>query len=335
MKQLLKPSSDYPAWMVLDYEALISNLARFQKSSNLLNLDIKPLRKVWPEIYEDFYRNGVTGIFCRDPRGLFVDPLTQLKVLVPPYPSNLLGYSKTEFIPVLSNYKECLLLSNMAQTQDFTQKFLLRVNSLEAEFSAGNYGLLDIIERSENLPMIDCTGFYLEKDISLENFKSFVTPLLMKKSFSITDLTIISASLNVTEENIFKPIGIELLGVNPRETISSAINIGCWVYPKCRKQNTTITSIDLGTRNGLNDNFPVLLQGNPGTVKSCELYRTEIEFPGALTGAFPWKAVLCGNEKTDIVSPTEWHSSNLITLINNWEYPVYLLKDGTYTEYLP
>ena len=245
----LNPSFDYPAWMILDYEALLSNLTKIHKSPCLLNLDIKPLRKIWSDVYEDFYRNGIEGIFCRDPRNLFLDPLTKLKLLVPPYPNQLLGYSGKEFIPVLENYKECLFLSNMGQTQDCSHSFLLRVNSTETEFASGNYGLFDILERSENLPMIECVGFYLEKDIVFEDFKRFIKPMLVKKSISIEDLTIVTTSSHSADPSpYFGTIGIELFGINLHQTISSAISIGCWVYPRARVKMQQSQALILAAR---------------------------------------------------------------------------------------
>lgn len=326
---------DYPCWLRVDYDTLLSNIAAHLAKAPLLDVGLPFLQKIWPHLEDDLIRNGLTGVLSSSPTFLLnVSPALQ-RILRPGYRPPETGYAREGLLPVLGSFADCLNLSNMAQMLDRRLTFLLRVRARSGEFGAGDWGLDTICEQLANIPMIDITGFFLLRQP--EKSEIYTLRRHLRRLESPRSDLVVPLSLIVSDHAEYRTfISNEVLGLAGGSGCFP-VETGFWAFPVRSGRDYQLYQVDLGAMHGLPAReFPACIGGNPARQVNLQPGFCEFIVDSHLPGPFPVAGYLTGGPAHAPVDLRAWKPAELLNLIGHMQHcPIYLQTGDGLLEMLP
>ena len=310
MNLSLIPDNDAPSWLKVDLNIIRKNLLSLDPEKSVIDLTAPFISKSWQYIEEDVIRTGIKTIASRNPKDLLPANKHFRKILLPGFSKDQLGYAAKDIVPVIGNYEEILALSNLAQENDSRISFLIRIKTLNENFSFGEYGYYDLIGKVRMLPMVDFAGVYFDTNCSAKvNEKKFVRNIY--KVSDTSDLLLLACE-NDTDFKETKKLRSWPLGGISEDIMPLAISAGFLAYPVNKVDNETIFRIDIGLKDGLPLTFPALIEQFNAEVKEINLYYTILgvkEFSS--NRPYPYHGIFIGRQLGENVSQHQWEQIHL------------------------
>ena len=330
----INPSIRYPAWAILDVSVLLSNLQNINLESKLLDVSNPFINICWNQIYDELTQLGIKGFFSNTPEPELKTNKDTIKIMGLGYNKNQLGYTVNNLIPVISTTEDIYILSNLAQEYDKQVKFLVNINTVDEQFLYGKCGILEILKQTKNMPMIEPIGAYFNKLIDTIELRQLsfkmLSPYLEQKPIFIGH-----TNNKIDTVQTISIIGTEILGLKIMQIITCAITVGAWVYPISSSENNINAITYLGLKDGINSNSIFSIHGKKIKPTDITSAVSAITLPYTENFSSPFKAILCGGDTINSISPYEDNQATLQTMLNNWSYPIYIRNINGNTEYLP
>jgi hypothetical protein len=307
------PDIDVSAWLKVNLSILKKNLLSLDAEKNIIDLTPPFLSKAWQYIEEDVIRLGINIIASKNPQDLLRADNHFLKILLPGFSKTQLGYAAKNIIPVISSHEEILALSNLAQENDARISFLIKIQTLNKEFSSGTHGYYDLIGKIRMLPMVDFAGIFFDVHNSKSfNQKSFINDL--KKASDKKDLLLISCEDGTDLKGGKMLTSWPVAGIC-QKVMPLAISAGFIAYPVEKIEEEIIFKIELGLRHGLPEKFPALIEQFNVEVKETRIYNTILGVKDFVSERpYPYQGIFIGRQSGENISQHQWNQ----TLLKNF-----------------
>lgn len=335
MSQSFSPSRAFACWLVIDYDTLLDNIARTAEKAVFIDISLPLFQRIWHYMEEDVIRCGIRGVICNDPEVLSLVSPQLTRILKPGFKNTETGYAVEGIIPVLSSFSDCLALSNMAQMVDKRLCFLLRARSLSSEFAGGDWGIEDLSMRIKQLPMIDFSGFFLQRtpDISESAFLKNLSKDCRNLDFSC--IFPFDQSCSAGKESVSYSKWENLALCENSEGIFP-VEASFWAYPVESGADYQIYQLDLGFSDGLPESFPVKVAGNDAGIVNIFENHCELIIKGHFQGPYPARGCMAGGAAHNPVDLQAWKTKDLRNFLLHFrDFPVYLRKKNVFQEILP
>lgn len=305
MNPWFSPPWDHPGWIILDKSIFLSNLEKVPRVNAFLDCRNVLLEKTILAFHTEVKKIGVSGIFCRPPFPPFLPEFVSegWEIVVPPpnTSTNIVETCRKGFVPVIGQVPEVVFLSNLAQTQNQPQKFILRQRQEDLMADNGPASFLNALEMIPGVPQISISGIILEYSISsslrLKTLRQAISRFFSETSFLKLISSFPQPCLEKEGTSFSTIIGEEIFGFSQASTaLLPALTVQAWGHPTFIKEKRIQLEIDIGFEGGIGhaEGKTIAVENLQGKIVSISPRKTTIELPERPATGTPWKVSIMG-----------------------------------------